>query len=76
MRRLAIAETVPNGRELRTLSSADAQLDFRRQLQFELTVRIDNQNAKALYERHGFSVEGLQQRSFSANTSTSTQWLC
>jgi hypothetical protein len=33
MRRLAIAETVPNGRELRTLSSADAQLDFRRQLQ-------------------------------------------
>ncbi|MDM0015604.1 GNAT family N-acetyltransferase [Variovorax sp. J22P168] len=30
----------------------------------ELTVRTDNHNAKALYERLGFVVEGLQRRSF------------
>ncbi|VTU29655.1 putative acetyltransferase YhhY [Variovorax sp. PBL-H6] len=30
----------------------------------ELTVRVDNANAKALYERVGFKVEGLQRRSF------------
>jgi RimJ/RimL family protein N-acetyltransferase len=30
----------------------------------ELTVRVDNENAKALYERLGFIVEGLQRRSF------------
>lgn len=29
----------------------------------ELTVRTDNRNAKALYERFGFCVEGVQQRS-------------
>lgn len=30
----------------------------------ELTVRTDNQNAKALYERVGFKTEGLNQRAF------------
>ncbi|RZL87020.1 MAG: GNAT family N-acetyltransferase [Variovorax sp.] len=30
----------------------------------ELTVRVDNTNAKALYERLGFRVEGLLRRSF------------
>lgn len=30
----------------------------------ELSVRADNVNAKALYERIGFSVEGLNRRSF------------
>jgi putative acetyltransferase len=30
----------------------------------ELTVRVDNENAKRLYERLGFQVEGLQRRSF------------
>ena len=30
----------------------------------ELTVRTDNENAKALYEHLGFSIEGLQRRSF------------
>jgi ribosomal protein S18 acetylase RimI-like enzyme len=30
----------------------------------ELTVRADNLNAKALYERFGFKVEGLQCRCF------------
>lgn len=30
----------------------------------ELTVRVDNENAKALYERLGFTVEGLLRRSF------------
>ena len=30
----------------------------------ELTVRVDNENAKAQYERLGFKVEGLQRRSF------------
>ena len=28
----------------------------------ELTVRTDNENAKALYERFGFTVEGIQRR--------------
>lgn len=28
----------------------------------ELTVRTDNKNAKALYERFGFTVEGIQRR--------------
>ena len=30
----------------------------------ELTVRVDNVNAKALYERVGFMIEGLNVRSF------------
>lgn len=30
----------------------------------ELTVRVDNRNAKALYERLGFEDEGLQRRAF------------
>ena len=30
----------------------------------ELTVRADNDNAKALYERFGFATEGLQHRCF------------
>ena len=30
----------------------------------ELTVRTDNTNAKALYERFGFTVEGIQRRTF------------
>lgn len=30
----------------------------------ELTVRTDNLNAKALYERMGFKIEGLNQRAF------------
>ena len=30
----------------------------------ELTVRTDNLNAKALYERFGFKVEGIQPRAF------------
>lgn len=30
----------------------------------ELTVRTDNVNAKALYERIGFVVEGLHRRAF------------
>lgn len=30
----------------------------------ELTVRADNLNAKALYERFGFQTEGLQRRAF------------
>jgi len=30
----------------------------------ELTVRADNGNARALYERLGFGIEGLQRRAF------------
>jgi putative acetyltransferase len=30
----------------------------------ELTVRTDNANAKALYERFGFVVEGINRRAF------------
>jgi RimJ/RimL family protein N-acetyltransferase len=30
----------------------------------ELTVRTDNLNAKALYERVGFCIEGLSRRAF------------
>ena len=33
-------------------------------LRIELTVRSDNENAKALYERLGFKVEGVKCREF------------
>jgi putative acetyltransferase len=46
---------------MRAAISAAWQKGFTR---VELTVRVDNANAKALYERMGFSVEGLNRQAF------------
>lgn len=40
----------------------------------ELTVRVDNLNAKALYERFGFVVEGLQRNSTRVGGEYSHAW--
>ena len=40
----------------------------------ELTVRCDNTQAKALYERLGFSVEGLHRRSFCVDGEYADSW--
>lgn len=40
----------------------------------ELTVRVDNLNAKALYERFGFVVEGLQRNSTRVDGEYSDAW--
>ena len=40
----------------------------------ELTVRVENANAKALYERMGFAVEGLMRRAFRVDCHDGDGW--
>ncbi len=48
----------------RLLEATMAAADAKRLTRIELTVRTDNDNAKALYERVGFVTEGLNRRAF------------
>ena len=48
----------------RLLEATLAKAHSKGMTRIELTVRADNLNAKALYERFGFVVEGLQRQCF------------
>jgi putative acetyltransferase len=53
-----------SGLGARLLATTVAKAQAKGITRIELTVRVDNLNAKALYEKHGFQVEGVQQRYF------------
>jgi RimJ/RimL family protein N-acetyltransferase len=48
----------------RLMEAATAKAWAKGLTRIELTVRTDNANAKALYERFGFTVEGINRRAF------------
>jgi ribosomal protein S18 acetylase RimI-like enzyme len=61
------------GRALMTAALADArQKDFKR---VELTVRVDNDRAKALYEQFGFAIEGRIRRHMLVDGEYQDSWL-
>ena len=59
---------VPKARHMglgrRLMQATIAKAWSKRLTRIELTVRCDNQNAKALYERMGFQDEGIKRRAF------------
>jgi ribosomal protein S18 acetylase RimI-like enzyme len=59
---------LPNARRkgigTRLLDATIAKAFAKGLTRIELTVRTDNGNAKALYERFGFTIEGIQRRCF------------
>lgn len=56
------------------LAAAIAKAPHKGITRVELTVRVENLNAKALYERFGFVVEGLQRRSTRVAGEYSDAW--
>ena len=58
-----VANDCGKGLGTRLMKTTLAKASAKRLTRIELTVRTDNSNAKALYERFGFGVEGVQQAS-------------
>ena len=58
-----LPEARGKGLGARLMQAALAKASAKKLTRIELTVRTDNCNAKALYERFGFCLEGVQQRS-------------
>ncbi|MBL8518809.1 MAG: GNAT family N-acetyltransferase [Betaproteobacteria bacterium] len=69
-----LPEARGQGLGARLLDSAINKARVKGFTRVELTVRVDNLNAKALYERFGFVVEGLQRRSTRVNGEYSDAW--
>lgn len=69
-----VPEARGQGLGTRLLAAAIAKARAKGVTRVELTVRVDNLNAKALYERFGFVVEGLQRKSTRVNGEYADAW--
>lgn len=59
-----VAHARQKGLGARLLEATLAKARAKGMTRIDLTVRTDNHNAKTLYERFGFTVEGVQRRAF------------
>lgn len=69
-----VPEARGRGIGARLLAAAIAKARTKGITRVELTVRVENLNAKALYERFGFVVEGMQRNSTCVNGEYADAW--